>query len=305
MFASAFDPQQGWSVATELPLVRDEGGGKIRSRSRSAAMSDSVKIRNARERERVKTLNFAYEKLRDRLPLTPGLRGKKLSKYETLQNAIEYIHTLEDLLNQSAEEVEGIFPRPQGNIELRKCMPNGSPLSSHMQITGAHVDMTVSSSRSSESGFSSNDSNASQAYGSIELSEADCLVKQSSGSMSICKQEKENLSEFSQGIHPMYAVNPVAMSLAASYYAQNTGHSAGVNENEPDPYSNLQQQSPYPQSEEYESASFDTQEHVTFKNLNYQAQELKNHFPIHMAADIKTESPSYESTEPISFGTYE
>jgi hypothetical protein len=79
------DPQQGWNVATELPLVRDEGGGKIRSRSRSAAMSDSVKIRNARERERVKTLNFAYEKLRDRLPLTPGLRGKKLSKYETLQ----------------------------------------------------------------------------------------------------------------------------------------------------------------------------------------------------------------------------
>jgi len=82
---SFVDPQQGWSVATELPLVRDEGGGKIRSRSRSAAMSDSVKIRNARERERVKTLNFAYEKLRDRLPLTPGLRGKKLSKYETLQ----------------------------------------------------------------------------------------------------------------------------------------------------------------------------------------------------------------------------
>ena len=89
------------------------------------------------------------------------------------------------------------------------------------------------------------------------------------------------------GIHPMYAVNPVAMSLAASYYAQNTGLSASVNETEPDPYSNLQQQSPYPQSEEYESASFDTQEHVTFKNLNYQAQELKNHFPIHMAADVK------------------
>jgi len=268
-------------------------------------MSDSVKIRNARERERVKTLNFAYEKLRDRLPLTPGLRGKKLSKYETLQNAIEYIHTLEDLLNHSADEVEGAFPRPQGNIELRKCMPNGSPLPSQMQTTGAHVDMRVSSSRSSESGFSSNDSNASQVYGSIELSEADCLVKQSSGSMSICKHEKENLSEFSQGIHPMYAVNPVAMSLAASYYAQNTGHSASVNETEPDPYSNLQQQSPYPHSEEYESASFDTQEHVTFKNLNYQAQELKNHFPIHMAADVKTEAPSYESTEPISFGTYE
>ena len=82
---SFVDPQRGWTTAAELPLVRDEGGGKIRSRSRSVAMSESVKIRNARERERVKTLNSAYEKLRERLPLTPSLRGKKLSKYETLQ----------------------------------------------------------------------------------------------------------------------------------------------------------------------------------------------------------------------------
>ena len=66
-------------------MVRHEGGGKIRSRSRSSAQSESVKIRNARERERVKTLNTAYEQLRDRLPITPSLRGKKMSKYETLQ----------------------------------------------------------------------------------------------------------------------------------------------------------------------------------------------------------------------------
>ena len=85
----------------------------------------------------------------------------------------------------------------------------------------------------------------------------------------------------------MYAVNPVAMSLAASYYAHNAAPSVRISENEAEAYSNLQQQSPYPQSEEYESVSFDTQEHVTLKNLNYQTQELKDHFPIHMAADVK------------------
>ena len=88
----------------------------------------------------------------------------------------------------------------------------------------------------------------------------------------------------------MYAINPVAMSLAASYYAQNTAPTVRISESEADAYSNLQQQSPYPQSEEYESVSFDTQEHVTLKNFNYQAQELKDHFPIHMAADVKVRS---------------
>lgn len=72
----------------------------------------SVARRNARERNRVKQVNNGFATLRSHIPLsiaaalssTAGTRGaasKKLSKVETLRMAVEYIRSLQDLLDES------------------------------------------------------------------------------------------------------------------------------------------------------------------------------------------------------------
>lgn len=223
--------------------TRYDGGGKIRTRSRTTS-SESIKIRNARERDRVKTLNTAYEDLRDRLPQTKSLRGKKMSKYDTLQSAIQYIQSMKSMLTED------------GNFEMV-------------------YPLTTSSS---ESGFSSTDSSASHIYSTKDLSEADSLVKTE--------------QDIHQG-HAMYMTNPVAMSLAAKDFAGQ--HSLYVTPSSPprcDQYPH--HDSPYPTSEDYDSVS-----------LEYDPSNLRNHFPIHVAADVKTEEASYDSHETVSFNTYE
>ena len=51
--------------------------------------------RNARERDRVRNINEAFESLRSRLPMNKN--SKKPSKYETLQAAIDYINELRSI----------------------------------------------------------------------------------------------------------------------------------------------------------------------------------------------------------------
>lgn len=58
----------------------------------------SVARRNERERNRVKQVNVGFAKLRSHVP--DGEKNKKLSKVETLKQAIDYIQQLHVLLEQ-------------------------------------------------------------------------------------------------------------------------------------------------------------------------------------------------------------
>ncbi len=62
----------------------------------------SIARRNERERNRVKTINGTFAKLRQHLP-TPG-KAKKLSKVQILKSAIQYIHQLQGILESQDEE---------------------------------------------------------------------------------------------------------------------------------------------------------------------------------------------------------
>ncbi|KAL1122552.1 hypothetical protein AAG570_002882 [Ranatra chinensis] len=73
----------------------------------------SVARRNARERNRVKQVNNGFATLRNHIPVSVAAalgaphsgRGssKKLSKVETLRMAVEYIRSLQDLLDAKVE----------------------------------------------------------------------------------------------------------------------------------------------------------------------------------------------------------
>uniref|UniRef100_A0A182WY37 BHLH domain-containing protein n=1 Tax=Anopheles quadriannulatus TaxID=34691 RepID=A0A182WY37_ANOQN len=75
--------------------------------------SASVQRRNARERNRVKQVNNGFANLRQHIPstvvtaLTNGARGanKKLSKVDTLRLAVEYIRSLQRMLDENGGEL--------------------------------------------------------------------------------------------------------------------------------------------------------------------------------------------------------
>uniref|UniRef100_A0AAY4EMB4 BHLH domain-containing protein n=1 Tax=Denticeps clupeoides TaxID=299321 RepID=A0AAY4EMB4_9TELE len=61
-----------------------------------------VRRRNERERQRVRSVNQGYARLRARLPTE--LEDRRLSKVETLRAAIGYIKHLQELLDPPAAE---------------------------------------------------------------------------------------------------------------------------------------------------------------------------------------------------------
>ena len=62
-----------------------------------------VAKRNARERRRVQAVNGAFSKLRRHIPYEN--KNKRLSKVKTLKIAIDYIHHLEDLIDDYDTQV--------------------------------------------------------------------------------------------------------------------------------------------------------------------------------------------------------
>ncbi|ESO07265.1 hypothetical protein HELRODRAFT_76346, partial [Helobdella robusta] len=57
--------------------------------------SNQRQAANSRERKRMKTMNSAFEILRQRLPMRcKSLGDKKLSKVDTLRSAVDYIRCL-------------------------------------------------------------------------------------------------------------------------------------------------------------------------------------------------------------------
>lgn len=61
--------------------------------------------RNERERNRVKTINQTFAKLRHHLPSGTG-RRRKLSKVQILRLAIQYIHQLQKVLESETDKME-------------------------------------------------------------------------------------------------------------------------------------------------------------------------------------------------------
>lgn len=63
-----------------------------------------VRRRNERERTRVRNVNEGFERLRQHLPTPKSCKDKRLSKVETLREAINYIKHLQNLLKSDSNK---------------------------------------------------------------------------------------------------------------------------------------------------------------------------------------------------------
>ncbi|XP_042548974.1 achaete-scute homolog 4 [Dipodomys spectabilis] len=84
------DQARSWERRRPCPPLPLEG----------AAEPAFLRLRNERERRRVRCVNEGYARLRDRLPRE--LAARRLSKVETLRAAIGYIRDLQELLERHA-----------------------------------------------------------------------------------------------------------------------------------------------------------------------------------------------------------
>ncbi|KAM4881116.1 achaete-scute homolog 4 [Thomomys bottae] len=84
------DQARRWERRRPCPSLPPEG----------AAEPAFLRLRNERERRRVRCVNEGYARLRDRLPRE--LAARRLSKVETLRAAIGYIRDLQELLERHA-----------------------------------------------------------------------------------------------------------------------------------------------------------------------------------------------------------
>ena len=71
---------------------------------------EGIQRRAEAERARVKATNHAFDELRNFVP-NGEYKGKKKSKLETLQAAIEYISSLTEILNESTSAVPQLPPQ--------------------------------------------------------------------------------------------------------------------------------------------------------------------------------------------------
>lgn len=103
--------------------------------------------RNARERNRIRTVNGAFDVLRDHVP-SGRQSGKKISKVETLKSAIEYIHALQGIIeNQKAlmgedEEGEGKTTEKQEYPQFSK--NELKPENSQIQSNNPEIEIFTS-----------------------------------------------------------------------------------------------------------------------------------------------------------------
>ena len=85
-----------------------ENGEKVEKKKRGPRKRNpnSVLRRNARERDRIRNVNDAFDSLRSHVPNGDLVKGRKISKVETLKSAIEYIHALRDILGDQFEPID-------------------------------------------------------------------------------------------------------------------------------------------------------------------------------------------------------
>ncbi|XP_059486866.1 achaete-scute homolog 1b-like [Neocloeon triangulifer] len=98
----------------------------------------SVARRNARERNRVKQVNNGFSTLRQHIPFTA--RNKKMSKVETLRCAVEYIRSLQMMLDEKKEDLPvAASPAPSEVEAPQHYAPAFSPTTSeHSSVSSYH-----------------------------------------------------------------------------------------------------------------------------------------------------------------------
>nr|CAH7769844.1 unnamed protein product [Callosobruchus chinensis] len=133
-------------------LITNTGRKKKTKEAKTNPQPIAVARRNARERNRVKQVNNGFATLRQHIPNfvvaafenTHG-RGanKKFSKVETLRMAVEYIRSLEELLNMDTEHASDMsYPSPCSSVSPSH--PQGTLLYSY-QMSPSIEDDDVSS----------------------------------------------------------------------------------------------------------------------------------------------------------------
>ena len=79
-----------------LVLDSDDHHGRKKRRILSRPQRQEA---NRRERQRMEIINDAYENLRNVLPFKKGRKRQKMSRMDTVDGAIRYIHSLLETLN--------------------------------------------------------------------------------------------------------------------------------------------------------------------------------------------------------------
>ncbi|CAF4424765.1 unnamed protein product, partial [Rotaria socialis] len=74
---------------------------------------------NRRERHRMEIINQAYEDLRNVLPSKKGRKRQKMSRMDTVDGAIQYIHTLLETLQAVGDAAENQL---MSNSEIQKAL---------------------------------------------------------------------------------------------------------------------------------------------------------------------------------------
>ena len=113
-------------------------GGKMKTKESKPKKRNpnSVLRRNARERDRIRNVNDAFDDLRNHVPNGECVKGRKISKVETLKSAIEYIHALRDILGDSVQPID-LSDLTDGADEQTAGDPSSSPHSPESE-TGQH-----------------------------------------------------------------------------------------------------------------------------------------------------------------------
>uniref|UniRef100_A0A182P0M2 BHLH domain-containing protein n=1 Tax=Anopheles epiroticus TaxID=199890 RepID=A0A182P0M2_9DIPT len=125
--------------------------------------SASVQRRNARERNRVKQVNNGFANLRQHIPstvvtaLTNGSRGanKKLSKVDTLRLAVEYIRSLQRMLDENGGELGPAPSSKQQQQQQQQQLANSNQLSNSSVCSASSGGSTYYGTMSEPSNASS------------------------------------------------------------------------------------------------------------------------------------------------------
>uniref|UniRef100_A0A914XE39 BHLH domain-containing protein n=1 Tax=Plectus sambesii TaxID=2011161 RepID=A0A914XE39_9BILA len=96
-------------VSSTVDQTRKKGGAQRYKTPSPALLRVRRQAANARERKRMNSLNTAFDQLRCVLPELDS--GRKLSKYETLQMAQQYIDSLAAILNKPSISLSNAIKR--------------------------------------------------------------------------------------------------------------------------------------------------------------------------------------------------
>ena len=171
--------------------------------SKSSQLS-SMGRRNARERNRVKQVNNSFTTLRQHIP--GAAKAKKISKVETLKQAVDYIRGLQELL----EEHDAMIAESKPNIV------NGT-------VTVSNVAAS-NNANNIHSQFLSTDSTQSQSVNSVQHQQQQNVLHVKSHTDTITQQSPPLLTNnyfFSENISP---VSPTVYPINTQDQAFNNTH---------------------------------------------------------------------------------